>query len=181
MLLSESFADATIRMSIPHPSAAVPVEPGGAELPAGTVTFLLTDIEGSTRLWETEPEAMEVALERHNRLLADVIEEHGGVVVISRGEGDSFFAVFPSAVSAVEAAGDCQLRLGREAWPTECRAAGADGAAHRRGADARRRSSRSRADQPLRPGEGGRSRRAGAAHQDDVATWWRAGSAAGLG
>ena len=49
----------------------MPVEPGGAELPAGTVTFLLTDIEGSTRLWESVPEAMEVALERHNRLLAE--------------------------------------------------------------------------------------------------------------
>lgn len=119
VLLSESFADATIRMSIPHPSAAVPVEPGGAEPPAGTVTFLLTDIEGSTRLWETEPEAMEVALERHDRLLADVIAEHGGMVVVSRGEGDSVFALFQSAVSAVEAAGDCQLRLGREAWPTD--------------------------------------------------------------
>src|SRR5215475_10891503 len=43
--------------------------PGGAELPAGTVTFLLTDIEGSTRLWESVPEAMEVALEQHNRLV----------------------------------------------------------------------------------------------------------------
>ena len=89
----------------------------GAELPAGTVTFLLTDIEGSTRLWETVPEAMEVALERHNRLLTDVIEGHGGVVVTSRGEGDSFFAVFASAVAAVEAAGACQLRLKAEAWP----------------------------------------------------------------
>jgi class 3 adenylate cyclase len=92
--------------------------PSGAELPAGTVTFLLTDIEGSTRLWETESEAMTVALQRHDRLLAEVIAEHGGVVVISRGEGDSFFAVFPSAVSAVEAAAVCQLRLGREARPT---------------------------------------------------------------
>jgi class 3 adenylate cyclase len=60
---------------------------------------------------------MEVALERHNRLLTEVIGEHGGVVVTSRGEGDSFFAVFPSAASAVEAAGACQLRLGSEAWP----------------------------------------------------------------
>ena len=60
---------------------------------------------------------MEVALERHNRLVTEVIEGHGGVVVTSRGEGDSFFAVFPSAVSAVEAAGDCQLRLGGEPWP----------------------------------------------------------------
>jgi predicted ATPase/class 3 adenylate cyclase len=82
------------------------------------VTFLLTGIEGSTRLWETVPEAMEVALDRHNRLVTGVIEGYGGVVVSSRGEGDSFFAVFPSAASAVEAAGACQLRLGNEPWPT---------------------------------------------------------------
>jgi class 3 adenylate cyclase len=81
------------------------------------VTFLLTDIEGSTRLWESVPEAMEVALERHNRLVTGVIEDHGGVVVTSRGEGDSFFAVFAGAVAAVEAAGACQLRLGTEDWP----------------------------------------------------------------
>ena len=92
-------------------------EPGETGLPAGTVTFLLTDIEGSTRLWETVPEAMEVALDRHNRLLTEVIEGHGGVVVTSRGEGDSFFAVFLGAVAAVEAAGACQLRLNGEAWP----------------------------------------------------------------
>jgi class 3 adenylate cyclase len=89
----------------------------GVELPAGTVTFLLTDIEGSTRLWESVPEAMEVALERHNYLVTGVIENHGGVVVTSRGEGDSFFAAFPSAVSAVEAAGACQLGLRAEDWP----------------------------------------------------------------
>src|SRR5215472_14725357 len=90
---------------------------GGAGLPAGTVTFLLTDIEGSTRLWEIVPEAMEVALEAHNRLVTGAVEAHGGVVVTSRGEGDSFFAVFPSAVSAVEAAGACQLALAAEPWP----------------------------------------------------------------
>ena len=90
---------------------------GRAHLPTGTVTFLLTDIEGSTRLWETAPGAMEEALERHNRLLTAVIEGHDGVVVTSRGEGDSFFACFGSAVSAVEAAGDCQRRLAAEAWP----------------------------------------------------------------
>src|SRR5215211_7488776 len=104
-------------VDIPRRSAAGPGEPGEVELPAGTLTFLLTDIEGSTRLWETEPEAMEVALQRHDRLLAEVIESHGGAVITSRGEGDSFFAVFHSAVSAVEAAGMCQLRLGREVWP----------------------------------------------------------------
>src|SRR5215470_3636872 len=90
---------------------------GGPELPAGTVTFLLTDIEGSTRLWETVPEAMEIALELHNRLVIEVVEGHGGVVVTSRGEGDSMFAAFPSAAAAVEAAGACQLRLHEEAWP----------------------------------------------------------------
>jgi predicted ATPase/class 3 adenylate cyclase len=118
VLLSESFADATISIAASRPSPTGPGEPDGAELPAGTLTFLLTDIEGSTRLWETEPEAMEVALQRHDRLLAEVIEGHGGAVVASRGEGDSFFAVFHSAVSAVEAAGACQLQLEREAWPT---------------------------------------------------------------
>src|SRR5262244_3287940 len=117
VLLSESFAGAAASTSAPGVSPAGPGEPGEADLPAGTVTFLLTDIEGSTGLWETAPEAMEVALERHNRLLAEVIGAHGGVVVSSRGEGDSFFAVFASAVSAVEAAGGCQLGLKKEAWP----------------------------------------------------------------
>ena len=105
VLLSESFQGTAIGTA-------------EAELPAGTITFLLTDIEGSTRLWETVPDAMEVALERHNRLLPEVIDDHGGVVVTSRGEGDSFFAVFPSAAAAVEAAGACQLRLAGEVWPT---------------------------------------------------------------
>jgi hypothetical protein len=97
VLLSESFAGAAVSTQA---SPGGRGEPADADLPAGTVTFLLTDIEGSTRLWETVPDAMEVALERHNRLLTGVIEDHGGVVVTSRGEGDSFFAVFPSAVSA---------------------------------------------------------------------------------
>jgi predicted ATPase/class 3 adenylate cyclase len=114
VLLSESFAGATIGTG---GSPDAPGEPAGASLPAGTVTFLLTDIEGSTRLWETVPEAMGVALEQYNRLVTGVIEGYGGVVVPSRGEGDSVFAVFPSAVSAVEAAGACQLALNGEAWP----------------------------------------------------------------
>jgi predicted ATPase/class 3 adenylate cyclase len=117
VLLSKSFADAAAGAEAPAASPAGPGEPGDEELPAGTVTFLLTDIEGSTRLWEAVPEAMEVALERHNRLVTEVIEGHGGVVVTSRGEGDSFFAVFASAVAAVEAAGACQLALAGEAWP----------------------------------------------------------------
>ena len=80
-----------------------------------------------------------MALERHNRLVTEVIEGHGGVVVTSRGEGDSFFAVFPSAVAAVEAAGACQLRLGSEAWPAgavlRVRMGLHTGEAHVRGSD----------------------------------------------
>jgi predicted ATPase/class 3 adenylate cyclase len=142
VLLSESFTGAA---GCSGPAAA-PDAPGGAgeaEVPAGTVTFLLTDIEGSTRLWENAPAAMEVALERHNHLLTEVIEDHGGVVVTSRGEGDSFFAVFPSAVAAIETAGACQLAFNGEDWPEgaslrvrmglhtgEARAAGSDRVDH---------------------------------------------------
>jgi Domain of unknown function (DUF4062)/Adenylate and Guanylate cyclase catalytic domain len=111
VLLSESFAGAAASVGAPAMSPAGPGEPAEANLPAGTVTFLFTDIEGSTRLWESVPDAMEVALERHNRLVSEVIGGHGGVVVTSRGEGDSFFAAFASAVAAVEAAGACQLAL----------------------------------------------------------------------
>jgi predicted ATPase/class 3 adenylate cyclase len=114
VLLSESFAGGA---GTPAASPAEQGEPGDSEVPAGTVTFLLTDIEGSTRLWEAVPEAMEEALARHNQLLTGVIGGRGGVVVTSRGEGDSFFAVFGSAVAAVEAAGACQLALAAHDWP----------------------------------------------------------------
>src|SRR5215470_14296123 len=117
VLLSESFAGAAVSAGAPSAPPVRPGEAAEADVPGGTVTFLLTDIEGSTRLWESVPEAMEEALERHDRLLTSVIGEHGGVVITSRGEGDSFFAVFPGAVSAVEAAGACQLALSQEAWP----------------------------------------------------------------
>src|SRR5918992_778272 len=57
-----------------------------AELPSGTVTFLLTDIEGSTALWERAPAAMRAALARHDALLTARIEAHGGAVVKNRDE-----------------------------------------------------------------------------------------------
>jgi predicted ATPase/class 3 adenylate cyclase len=75
-----------------------------SEFPTGTVSFLFTDIEGSTRLWEQQPEAMQVALTRHEALAAQLIREHDGVLVKHRGEGDSLFAVFARAVDAVAAA-----------------------------------------------------------------------------
>jgi predicted ATPase/class 3 adenylate cyclase len=85
-------------------------------LPAGTVTFLLTDIEGSTRLWEQHRDAMQAALARHDILLSTVIALHGGQVVKSRGEGDSLFAVFPRATDAVAAALTAQRALLNESW-----------------------------------------------------------------
>ena len=92
-------------------------EHGTSALPAGDVTYLFTDIEGSTRLWEIGPEEMSRALVRHDEIVSQTVAEHGGVVVRSRGEGDSFFAVFTSPVSAVTAAAAMQRRLADEDWP----------------------------------------------------------------
>ena len=60
-----------------------------SQWPTGTVTFLFTDVEGSTRLWETHPEETRRALVRHDALVEDVIARHDGVLVKPRGEGDS--------------------------------------------------------------------------------------------
>src|SRR5688500_2867025 len=90
-----------------------------ADLPAGTVTFLFTDVVGSTRLWEQHPEAMRLALARHDELIEHLTAEHGGVVVRPRGEGDSRFAVFVRAVDAVAAAAAIQRALRAESWPPE--------------------------------------------------------------
>jgi predicted ATPase/class 3 adenylate cyclase/Tfp pilus assembly protein PilF len=89
------------------------------ELPIGTVTFFFSDIEGSTQLWERSPDAMREAVARHEALLAEGVQAHGGVVVKSRGEGDSIFAVFERAAEAVAAARCAQQALLGEAWPEE--------------------------------------------------------------
>src|SRR5688572_30315444 len=88
------------------------------DLPTGTVTFLLTDIEGSTALWEREPVAMQQAAARHDALIEQAIAEQSGVVVRPRGEGDSRFAVFARASDAVAAALALQWDLAAEPWPT---------------------------------------------------------------
>jgi predicted ATPase/class 3 adenylate cyclase len=88
-------------------------------LPTGIVTFLFTDIEGSTRLWEQHPDTMRQALARHDALAAAIIEQHQGVLVKSRGEGDSLFAVFPRATDALVAALNLQQSLCAEPWPQE--------------------------------------------------------------
>jgi predicted ATPase/class 3 adenylate cyclase len=88
-------------------------------LPDGTVTFLLTDIEGSTRLWAENAAAMRAALSRHDALAADCFSRHSGTLVKARGEGDSLFAVFARTTDAVAAALEFQRALAAEAWPTE--------------------------------------------------------------
>src|SRR5271167_3462758 len=73
-------------------------------LPTGTVTLLLADVEGSTRLWETQAEVMAAAIARLNQVVCDVVAAHDGVRPVEQGEGDSFVAAFARASDAVAAA-----------------------------------------------------------------------------
>jgi class 3 adenylate cyclase len=83
---------------------------GVSELvPTGTVTLLLADVEGSTRLWETQPDEMTAVIADLNRTLAEVITAHGGARPIEQGEGDSFVVAFGRASDAVA----CALELQR--------------------------------------------------------------------
>src|SRR5438309_10914179 len=88
------------------------------DLPHGTVTFLLTDVEGSTGLWERDREAMRAATARHDDIVAAIVEAHDGMRPQEQGEGDSVVAVFTKASDAISAAVDIQLALTREPWPT---------------------------------------------------------------
>jgi predicted ATPase/class 3 adenylate cyclase len=83
--------------------------------PSGTVTFLFTDIERSTRLWESAPGAMRVALERHDAVLRGAIDERGGYVFATGGDG--FAVAFARAGDALAAAIDAQRALAVEPWP----------------------------------------------------------------
>jgi len=85
-----------------------------AALPSGTVTFLFTDLEGSTRLWEQHPEAMRDALARHDAIVRDAIESHHGHVVKTTGDGAH--AAFATASDAVDAAVAAQVALAAEIW-----------------------------------------------------------------
>jgi predicted ATPase/class 3 adenylate cyclase/DNA-binding CsgD family transcriptional regulator len=95
--------------------AAAPLDVEG--LPSGTVTFLLTDIEGSTRLWEARGQEMAKAVARHYEILDAAIARHGGVRPIEQGEGDSLVAAFARASDAAGAALDAQRALVEEEWP----------------------------------------------------------------
>src|SRR5580700_7288569 len=84
--------------------------------PSGTVTFLFTDIEGSTRMWQHDEAAMRAAVSRHDDLLHRAVAEDGGTVFATMGDGIG--AAFPSASSALRAALAAQRLLEGEAWPT---------------------------------------------------------------
>lgn len=85
-----------------------------SDLPTGTVTFLFTDLEGSTRLWEEHPEAMKSALARHDEILRGAVEKRDGHVVKTTGDG--LHAAFSLAPDAVAAALDAQRALTDEQW-----------------------------------------------------------------
>jgi class 3 adenylate cyclase len=85
-------------------------------VPSGTVTLLFTDVEGSTRLWDAERDAMAAALRRHDEILRDAIEQVGGYVF--KTVGDSFCAAFSAARPGLDAALAAQRNLAAQSWPT---------------------------------------------------------------
>ena len=98
-------------------TAPLPCDNRGVEAPSGTVTFLFTDIERSTPLWDRHPEAMGAALARHDRLLRDAVVGRGGRVFSSGGDGVG--VAFARASDAVTAAVVAQRALQNEPWPPE--------------------------------------------------------------
>ena len=86
-------------------------------LPTGTVTLLLTDIEGSTRLWEGGEDVAAAAIARHYELLDAAVTLYGGVRPVEQGEGDSVVAAFTKPSDALAAALDAQRAFLEETWP----------------------------------------------------------------
>ena len=84
-------------------------------LPSGTVTFLFTDLEGSTPLWDAHPAVMQDALARHDEILRSAIAAHGGFIFSTGGDG--LGAAFQRSIDAVRAAVDVQRALQAEPWP----------------------------------------------------------------
>src|SRR5687768_403761 len=85
-----------------------------AAQPTGTVTFLFTDLQGSTKMWERHPDAMRVALARHDALLRDAIMTNNGYVF--KTIGDAFCAAFANSADALKAAAAAQRGLAEESW-----------------------------------------------------------------
>jgi WD40 repeat protein/class 3 adenylate cyclase len=92
-----------------------------ADLPTGVVTLCMTDIEGSTGLWEAHPQAMRGLLVRHDAIVAQVVEGYGGRLLESMGEGDSTVSVFTGAAESARAASDVVGAMAAEPWPEDIR------------------------------------------------------------
>jgi predicted ATPase/class 3 adenylate cyclase len=93
---------------------AVSPRPAVPDAATGTLTFLFTDLVGSTRLWEEHPDAMKAALKRHDAIIRQAVESAGGQVVKTTGDG--LMAVFETAAAGVTAGLSAQLGLEREPW-----------------------------------------------------------------
>jgi class 3 adenylate cyclase/tRNA A-37 threonylcarbamoyl transferase component Bud32 len=115
-----------IRLGLATDPARRPATPGefverlragwGSALPTGVMTFCLSDIEGSTSLWDQQPNAMAQALVRHDEIISDAVENNGGRFLKSMGEGDSTVSVFDSAQKAIEAVIVVNRALAIEPW-----------------------------------------------------------------
>src|SRR5258708_40220908 len=86
-------------------------------LPTGIITFLFTNVEGSTKLWEQYPDLALEVVARHDVLIEEAVDHCAGIVVRPRGEGDSRFAVFAQASDAIAAAAAIQHALHAQIWP----------------------------------------------------------------
>ena len=119
--------EAAIRMGMASDPTRRPASPGelverlragwAGALPTGVVTFCLSDIEGSTAMWEADPAAMAEALVRHDELVADCVADSGGRLIGAMGEGDSTVSVFHSAPDGLAAAVAATRALAAEPWP----------------------------------------------------------------
>ena len=119
--------DRIVRRALdPDPSRRPPSAPDFLErlssaresaVPAGIVTFALTDVEGSTDLWEAHPGVMAAVMVRHHELAADIAEAHNGRMPRSQGEGDSTLTAFARATDAIDAMLEFQRAVRREPWP----------------------------------------------------------------
>src|SRR5919106_6134891 len=116
-----AFADGPVRSDRRHNEPALMrngrKDERGVELPTGTVTFLFTDIEGSTRLLDALGDRYPAVLETHQAILREAFAARGGIDVST--EGDSFFVVFRSAPQAVAAAVEAQRAIAAHRWPED--------------------------------------------------------------
>jgi DNA-binding SARP family transcriptional activator len=135
-------------------------------LPSGVVSFVLTDIVGSTALWDAHPRDMAGVLERHDELITTAVSAHHGVMLKAKGEGDSTMSVFARGQRRGLRGGRSPAPPGRHGLAQRRGSAGPHRRAHRRGPRARRRLLRPHPE-PSRPPAGPGHRRPGAVHRRD--------------